>query len=286
MPEQRPSTPLTDAVHRVGAPGRQLRYARVGQGRPLVLLHTLRTQLEYFQPLVERLDLSKFDVIAPDLPGHGESDAPPARYDAGHFADRVAALLEALEVKDALVVGESIGATIALMLAARQTPRIGSVVALNPYDYGQWGGIRRSSGLANLLFTAMLWPGVGFVVARTGTRGILRRVMGGGLHDPAKLPEALVADLYRCGALPGHASAFRSLCLNWRSWIAARDSYPQVRTPLTLVYADGDWSLPEDREANRKLFPQARRHDLDHCGHFSCLERPEDIARIISDVVA
>ena len=139
-----------------------------------------------------------------------------------------------------------------LALAARQNTPITRDVAIHPYDYGRWGGIRRSSALANVLFTAMLWPVIGPVVARTETKGILRSVLTGGLHDPAALPPDLVERLSRCGALPGHARAFRSLCLHWRSWIDARAGYGAIDLPVTLAYGDDDWSRPSERSAKRQ----------------------------------
>jgi len=189
--------------------------------------------------------------------------------------------LEACGLQDVVLVGESIGGAIALGVAARRNPRVGRVVALNPYDYGRGGGIRRSSALANVLFTAMLWPGVGSIVARSGTRGVLRRVMEGGFHDPRKLPAPFLDDLHRCGALPGHARAFRSLCLNWRSWIGGRARYGAIRVPVTLVYSEHDWSRPDEREANARAIPGASLARVEGCGHFSCLEDPPRIASIL-----
>jgi pimeloyl-ACP methyl ester carboxylesterase len=279
--------PLTtlEGLHRATAHGADIRYFRVGSGRPIVLLHTLRTQLDYFGALLQHLDTRQVEVIAIDLPGHGESSAPRVDYTADYFTHVVEALLEVCELRDALVVGESIGGSIALALAAKRNPRLARVVALNPYDYGRWGGIRRSSPLANALFTAMLWPGIGSVVARTETKGILRRVLEGGLHDPRNLPTELVHELSRCGALPGHARAFRSLCLQWRSWIAARTRYAAINLPITLVYGEDDWSRPAEREANARAIPSARTTTLANSGHFSCLEKPQEIAELIGELV-
>ena len=137
----------------------------------------------------------------------------------------------------------------------------------------------------NMLFTAMLWPLVGPVVARTETEGILRRVLAGGLHDPAALPADLVETLSRCGALPGHARAFRSLCLHWRSWIDARARYAAIKVPVTLVYGDDDWSKPAERNDNARAIPGVRTATLTKSGHFSSLERPREIAQLISELL-
>src|SRR5215471_1442677 len=139
-----------------------------------------------------------------------------------------------LDLHNAVFVGESIGASIGLILAARGNPRLAHVVAVNPYDYGCWGGARRSSPLNNVVFTTILWPVLGPIVARAGTKGLLRLVLAGGLYDRHNLPPALADEIARCGRLPGHARAFRSLCLQWRSWLSARAQYSQINLPVTL----------------------------------------------------
>ena len=276
---------LTNDVRRAAIRGCEVRYLRAGVGTPIVLLHTLRTQLEYFLPLLSELDTRRVEVVVPDLPGHGHSTAPRVEYTADYFTDAVGEFLAACELRNAVVVGESIGASIALGLAARRNPRVARVVALNPYDYGRWGGIRRSSVLANVLFTAMLWPGIGSIVARAGPKGALRRVMEGGLHNPGHLSPGLLDELHRCGSLPGHGRAFRSLCLHWHSWIAARAQYPAILVPVTVAYAQHDWSRPEERAANLAAIPGARSASLGDCGHFSSLEKPQDVARLINEGV-
>jgi pimeloyl-ACP methyl ester carboxylesterase len=169
-----------------------MRYRRLGAGQPVVLVHTLRTQLEYFRALINAIDRTRYDVIALDLPGHGEWTAPRVDYTADYFSDAVEALLEHCALHDVVLVGGSIGGSIALILAARGNPRLERVVALNPYDYGRWGGIRRSSPLNNVIFTTMLWPGAGALKPYVATRRMLSPVMAGGLHDRKNLPPELV----------------------------------------------------------------------------------------------
>jgi pimeloyl-ACP methyl ester carboxylesterase len=275
-----------ESLQRIALPDGDVRYLRVGTGAPLVLLHPLRAQLDYFGGLLARIDTARFDVLAPDLPGSGESDAPDVDYTAGFLTDSVAQLLERWDLRQAILVGESIGASIALALAARRHPRVARVVALNPYDYGRRGGIRRSSPLADVLFSAMLWPVVGAVVSRTETRGLLRRVLEGGLHDPRALPPGLVDELRRCGSRAGHPRAFRSLVRNWRSWIAAREGYAAIDLPVTLAYGDEDWSLPAERGANAGAIPGVRTATLVDTGHFSCLERPAEVAGLIAEAAS
>jgi pimeloyl-ACP methyl ester carboxylesterase len=272
-------------LHRATVHGHDLRYFRAGTGTPVVLLHTLRTQLEYFEPLIRHLDLAKIQVFAVDLPGHGESSAPPVDYTAGYFTDEVEGFLETCDITDAIVAGDSIGASIGLLLAARRNPRVRGVVAVNTYDYGRWGGVRRNSLLANVLFTTLLVPGIGRVAVHTEMEWQIRRVMRSGLHDPDKLPPDLVARMHRCGSLPGHPRAFRSLLLEWRSWIDAREQYPAIEIPVTLAYGDGDWARPNEREANARVIPGARAVTIANAGHFASLDKPQEIAGLIGEAV-
>jgi pimeloyl-ACP methyl ester carboxylesterase len=266
--------------------GAAVRYRRRGDGRPVVLLHPLRMQLEYFDPVCSELGDADAELIAVDLPGHGHSGAPAADYTASYFTNAVEALLDDISVADAIVVGESIGASIGLGLAARHCSRVAGVVALNPYDYGRWGGIRRSSAIGNLVFTTMLLPLIGPVVAQAGTKGVLRRVLEGGLYDPRRLSPQLVSELQQAGRRPGHDRALRSLSRNWRSWISARDRYPAIQVPVTLAYGDHDWSNHDERDANRRAIPAVRTTTIPGCGHFSSLDKPARVGALIRDFLA
>src|SRR5215207_6114725 len=69
--------------------GVRLRYIVTGDGPALLLLHTLRTQLDMFQRVVPAL-AARFRVYALDYPGHGYSDIPAADYSAEYFTRTVA----------------------------------------------------------------------------------------------------------------------------------------------------------------------------------------------------
>jgi pimeloyl-ACP methyl ester carboxylesterase len=98
-------------VRYVTVDGTRIRYLVTGSGPALVLLHTLRTQLDMFQKVVPEL-ATRFRVYALDYPGHGHSDAPDADYAAELFVESVAGFLDRLKIQDTLLAGESIGGTI------------------------------------------------------------------------------------------------------------------------------------------------------------------------------
>src|SRR5438128_1388703 len=110
-------------IRYVEVKGTKLRYVAAGRGPALVLLHTLRTQLDMFQKVIPEL-AQRFRVYALDYPGHGYSDIPKAEYSSELFVTAAAQFLDQLDIRDAVIVGESIGGTIGLLLAARHNARV------------------------------------------------------------------------------------------------------------------------------------------------------------------
>jgi len=145
--------------HFVNIEDGKLRYLTAGNGRPLILLHTLRTQAEYFQFIIPAL-AEHFKVYALDLPGHGYSfNDNKYEYSEPYLRLCLLQFLDSLNISNAIIAGESIGGTLALTMAAHDVKaRIAGVIAFNPYDYGKGGGIKRSSFLASILFTMIHWP--------------------------------------------------------------------------------------------------------------------------------
>ena len=267
-------------VQYVDVDGVRLRYIATGEGPALVLLHTLRTQLDMFQKVIPAL-AKRFRVYALDYPGHGYSDIPKATYSAEFFVTTVAHALDRLDIRDAVVVGESIGGSIALLLAARKNPRVRRVVAINPYDYDGGRGLRRSSALANVLFGLNNVPVLGATVTRLRQYPIVKQVFKGGVYRKGALPVALAREMYLVGNRRGHYRAFMSLVRNWASWEAARAGYRSIDQPTLLVYGDHDWSREDERVAEARAIPAAELRVIKDAGHFLSLDAPDEVTAAI-----
>ncbi|MEP6730765.1 MAG: alpha/beta hydrolase [bacterium] len=264
-------------VRYVEIDGSRLRYVVTGGGPPVVLLHSLRTQLDMFHRVVPEL-AGKFRVYALDLPGHGFSDIPGAEYTPDLFIHFVSAFLDTLDIKDAILAGESIGGTIALVQAARHNPRIRAVVAVNPYDYDAGRGIRRSSALANVIFGANDIPVLGATVTRLRQHAIVRRILQGGVVERDSLPAWLETEMYEVGNRRGHYEALMSLVHHLPAWERAREEYANISCPVVLLYGDQDWSRPDEREAERLLIRGSSFTVLPRAGHFLSLDAPRSFA--------
>jgi pimeloyl-ACP methyl ester carboxylesterase len=273
------------AVHYVNVDGTRLRYVVTGSGPAVVLLHTLRTQLDMFQKVIPEL-ASHFQVFALDYPGHGHSDAPNASYDAEFFASIVARFLDSLDIRNAILAGESIGGAISLLLAARRNPRVRGVLAVNPYDYDRGRGLRRSSALANAVVGMNSLPLVGGAFGHVQPYFAVKRILEGGVYRASALPSALVSELHAAGTRPGHPRAFTQLVRHWPSWEEARAEYGNIEVPVLLLYGDHDWSHVAEREADHRDVPGSGMRVVKDAGHFLALDAPSAFVQAVGDVSA
>ncbi|MDK1345775.1 alpha/beta hydrolase [Streptomyces sp. 378] len=260
----------------------RLRYLAGGTGAPLVLLHTVRTQAEHFRHLIPLVQ-ERYTVYALDLPGMGYSQiVPGASYEEPAMRTAVKRLLTQLDLRDVTLLGESMGAVLALTAAADLPERVRRVVAVNPYDYA--GGIARSGLLARLIVPGILAPGVGPAFAKVEPRPVMRAVLSGGLVDKTALRADYLDELLKVGRRPGYPTVARAVYGNLPSLAAARPRYPEVTAPVHLIYGEQDWSRASDRQANRQLLPEADFQQVRQAGHFIALERPDVPAELLNSV--
>src|SRR6266508_447281 len=139
--------------------GSRLRYYTAGTGPPLVLMHTVRTQLDYFQRVIPRL-WDHYTIYAVDLPGMGWSDiVPGARYEEPELRAAVVEFVSGLNLQDVTLAGESLGAAL----------------AFNSYDYPS--GLERGNLLARFITSSVRLPGLGPIVASPEPPPIMRAVL-------------------------------------------------------------------------------------------------------------
>jgi pimeloyl-ACP methyl ester carboxylesterase len=264
--------------------GSRLRYYTAGTGPPLVLMHTVRTQLDYFQRVIPLL-WDHYTVYALDLPGMGWSDiVPGVRYEEPQLRAAVVEFVSWLDLHGVTLAGESLGAALALSASIDLKDRVSRVVAFNSYDYPS--GLERGSWLARFIITGVRLPGLGPVLAGLEPRPIMRAVLHGGFVDKTKLPEDFLVELLRSGARKGYSRVARVIYRSLKGFNRARHRYPKVSAPVTLVYSDRDWSRPAERDQVASSLADVQRITMPRTGHFSSLERPDDVARILLGAVS
>ncbi|EFL31926.1 alpha/beta hydrolase fold containing protein [Streptomyces viridochromogenes DSM 40736] len=263
------------------ADGSRLRYYTVGTGPALVLMHTVRGQLDYFQRVIPLL-WDHYTVYALDLPGMGWSDiVPGAQYEEPQLRAAVVEFVRGLDLHDVTLSGESLGGALSLSASIDLKDRVSRVVAFNSYDYPQGG--ERGNWIARLIISSVRMPVLGPLFAPLEPRPIFRAILQGGYVDKTRLPEDFITELLRSGRRKGYAKVSRGIFRSLKGFDRARERYPRVSAPVTLVYSENDWSRPAERDRVANALTDVHRITVPRTGHFSALERPDEMARILLD---
>lgn len=118
--------------------GRKLHYLAAGQGPAVILLHGYTQTSRMWRPLMEKLQ-DQFTVIAPDLPGIGDSEIPKNGSDMKTAAIRVHELAKSLGIAKARVVGHDIGLMVAYAYAAQFPAEVEKLVVMDAFIPGVTG---------------------------------------------------------------------------------------------------------------------------------------------------
>jgi pimeloyl-ACP methyl ester carboxylesterase len=133
--------------------GVRLHYLTAGHGPPLILLHGYAETSRMWKPILPALG-ERFLVIAPDLPGIGDSAIPAEGLDMKTAAIRVHALARSLGVAKARVVGHDIGLMVAYAYAAQYPAEVEKLVLMDAFlpGVGQWEAVYNDPGLWHFRF--------------------------------------------------------------------------------------------------------------------------------------
>jgi pimeloyl-ACP methyl ester carboxylesterase len=135
------------------AGGAKLHYLTAGHGTPLILLHGYAETSRMWRPIIPLL-AARFTVIAPDLPGIGDSDIPASGLDMKSAAIRIHDLAKSLGVEKAEVVGHDIGLMVAYAYAAQFPAEVTKLVLMDAFLLGVagWEPIYNNSGIWHFRF--------------------------------------------------------------------------------------------------------------------------------------
>ena len=259
--------------------GSRLRYYTVGSGPALVLMHTVRGQLDYFQRVIPQL-WDHYTIYALDLPGMGWSEiVPGAQYEEPQLRAAVVEFVRGLDLYDVTLSGESLGGALSLSASVDLRDRVAWVVAFNSYDYPEGG--KRGNWIARLIISSVRMPVLGPFFATQEPRPVFRAILQGGYVDKTKLPEDFISELLRSGRRQGYDKVSRGIFRSLEGFDRARERYPDVSAPVTLVYSENDWSRPAERDRVAAALANVHRITVPNTGHFSALERPESTVRIL-----
>jgi pimeloyl-ACP methyl ester carboxylesterase len=133
--------------------GVQFHYMTAGKGPAVVLIHGYAETATMWKPIIPLL-AERFTVIAPDLPGIGDSSIPADRLDMKNAATRVHALVRTLGVEKAEVVGHDIGLMVAYAYAAQFPSEVTKLVVMDAFLPGVagWEDVYNNPGIWHFRF--------------------------------------------------------------------------------------------------------------------------------------
>lgn len=255
---------------RIAVNGGALAYDVYGTGgRSVVALPGIGDSRASYRQLGPLLAAAGFTVYALDLRGHGGSDAGFESYTAADVGDDAVAVMEALDLQEVVLLGNSIGAASGAH-AALKSERVTRLVFLSGFvdDPPNFGWMRP------LLMLLFAWPWGVWVWGQY--RNTLFETLP---SDHAEHQARLLANLRESGRL----RAVRAMMCASKAATAARLSEVMVPTLIAMGAQDPDFTDPvaEAERQSHLLGGQNRVAMIEQAGHYPQIERPEETARVV-----
>lgn len=273
-------TPLIDNRRaEIVVRGAPIRYDRAGSGAPLILLHGWGGSARYWRPTIAALG-DAHDLIAPDLPGFGES--PPLEGDVGpdRYADLVVALADALGVDQFDLNGHSFCAGVAAHLAARHPRRVRRLILT---CFSTFRDERERQVVDKIHYIMALWMALRrpwMARWRPFYRAVSTRFFHSVPADDALLRRS-VEDFLRMD----RRTAVESAASSGHPAITA--ALVAVRAPTLLIGARQDQIMPPaGTPIAASRIPSCRLTWIERCGHLPMIERPEEYHRLVRGFLA
>jgi pimeloyl-ACP methyl ester carboxylesterase len=259
-------------------------YLEAGAGPPVVLLHGLGATNASMLPTMAELSRDH-RVLAPDLPGFGDSGKPVEAYHPAFYAHWLEDFLDAVGVERAVLVGNSMGGRISIEMGLRRPERVGALVLFAPSL--AFKRFREATSLVRLAAAEI--GAMPLVVPRPIVMTVLRMMFA----RPERLRdawyEAAADEFARVFATPRGRMAFlsaaRQIYLEDAHGEAGFwDRLPALTPPALFLWGDADqlvpWRFSRHVEA---VLPQARSVVIDDCGHVPQFEHRERTHALVRD---
>lgn len=263
--------------------GGTIHYAEKGEGRPLVLLHGVTLRHDVWAPQFHQL-ADRYRVIAVDLRGHGRSEVGALGLGLPRLATDLATLLEALDLRDAVVVGHSMGGMTVMRFCGDHPDVLGERVAaialvataahqaVPPYLEGVLRRVLTSG-------KGQVERGAALPTRRVVSRPTVRLVFGDRPHPRA-------VDIVHQMTTSMHDAHLIDSLLGIVEH-DARDALRATRTPSLVVVGTRDVLTPVPASrAMARLMPGSELVVLPRAGHQLMQERPDELAELIDALVA
>jgi pimeloyl-ACP methyl ester carboxylesterase len=266
--------------------GRELSYVAGGEGPTLLLVHGIGGDWRTWEPVLDGL-ARHHQVVAVDLPGHGDSDKGAGDYSLGSLASALRDLCGALGIESATMVGHSLGGGVAMQFSYQFPERCERLVLVSS------GGLGPDLGLVLRMATL---PGSELFLSVTAPAARRLMNLAAGAGRALRIRPAVDAEFYArtfaALADPETRAAFlgtlRGVVGRRGQRVDARDRlYLAEQMPTLIVWGERDAVVPVDHgRAAQEAMPGSRLEIFEGAGHIPQLDDPERFVRVLEDFVA
>jgi pimeloyl-ACP methyl ester carboxylesterase len=258
------------------AGGLRLRLLESGprDGTPLLLLHGWAISAYLWRHNIAALANAGYRVCAPDLPGHGLSDAPLAKgsYTLATLADDIGALLDALALERAAVVAQSMGGRIALELARRG--RVTRLALFGPVGFGEVSQAREIAPFIPKIPGAL----AAMLVPREVVEIVQRRVYG----KIGWFSERDVDEYWAPTQFPAVVQATVQMLREFDWEVLTPAALGAIATPTLIVFGTLDGTVrPEGVDRLVNALPHGRLEWIEGGGHVVMEEVPDRVNALL-----
>jgi len=255
--------------------GAKLHYMTAGHGTPLILLHGYAETSLMWKPIIPVL-AERFTVIAPDLPGIGDSEIPATGLDMKSAAIRIHDLAKSLGVQKAEVVGHDIGLMVAYAYAAQFPAEVTKLVLMDAFLPGVsgWEAVYNNPGIWHFRFNGPTPEALVQGRERIYFEHFWNNFAADKTHS---IPEADRKAYTAAYARPGRMHAGWAYFVSFQQ--AAKDFSQLSQTKLTMpvLTIGGEKSLGEALgQQTRLVATDVTVIVLKDTGHWVLEERPKD----------
>jgi pimeloyl-ACP methyl ester carboxylesterase len=252
----------------------------------ILLLHGYPSSSRMYATLMPLL-ADRYHLIAPDYPGFGQSDAPPAtefHYTFDHLAQVIDEWTQVIGLQSYVLMQQDYGGPVGMRLASLHPERIRAIIVQNAVSHedglGPAWDIRRAFWKDRAAYEEKVIPGF------TSTEGARVRHVGSSPHPECYDPEVWQLEgalLARPGQRQIQSDLFFDYQNNVGSYPAWQDWLKKHRPRLLVLWGKYDPSFAvAGAEAYRRDVPNAEVHILD-AGHFALDEKVDEAAALIRD---
>jgi pimeloyl-ACP methyl ester carboxylesterase len=251
----------------------KIHYIEAGRGAPVILLHGSGGEGARWMPTIKGL-ASEFRVIAPDQIGWGASDKPMTIYHSGVFAEFLARFMKEIGVPKAALVGQSMGAGVALQMAVNYPQLVDRMVLVN-------GGGFRSANEAPRA-GAPDWHAR--QISNAGTLAESREYLEKMYYNHSLITDQQVEDNLILRLRSAYTAESVQIANARGLGGVTEEEVRGIKTPTLLVWGANDkLSPPVNADKLNAAIAGSRKVLIDKAGHYPFIEHPDQFNQAVRE---